>query len=51
MNLFDSVVRGPQWVPTKLTQIHVSVSFQTKEKKVILCYSFKALSAKCKSHE
>lgn len=33
MNLFDSVVRGPQWVPTKLTQIHVSVSFQTKEKK------------------
>lgn len=36
MNVFDSVVRGPQWVPTKLTQIHVLCLISDKRKKKVI---------------
>lgn len=48
MNVLDSVVCGLQWVPAKLTHMHMFCLILDKKKKNFFCYSFKALSTKVK---
>ena len=48
MNVLDSVVCGLQWVPAKLTHMHMFCFILDKKNHLFLCYSFKALSTKLK---
>lgn len=48
MNVLDSVVCGLQWVPAKLTHMHMFCLILDKKSHLFLCYSFKALSTKLK---